>query len=505
MTLPLSENWLETAEIVDGEPRFKNFINGQWTSFDETKAITSPYDGRVVGHVPACPGEGIEAALAAASEARDTMRGMPAVERIELFNRAADLTETHRDLLADSLVAEAGKPRHGAESEVKATITRMRLVAEEARKIYGEYIPGDWAEKTMRKMSIVLREPRGVVLCVAPFNYPLFITASKVVPALLSGNTVVVKLPSADSITFLLFTRLLEQAGFPPGTVNVITPSGKELGGRVSDERIGAISFTGGTATGKAIAENAGMKHLHMELGGNGGAIVTGKADLGLAAACIAHGALSFSGQRCDAVGRVFATREVVEDLVRGLEEEFGNYRVGDPDLEDTDVGPLIDADAVERVRGLVEDAVERGAELLKGGGAEGNLFQPTLLTRVPLEARLMKEETFGPVLAVHPVADLDEAIEKANRHRYGLDSCVFTNDFYEAWETARSLKDGEVTINDYPSHGIGYFPFGGTRESGLGRQGIGYSIEEMTLLKTVVFNLEPGGMGKKPRLDDAG
>lgn len=500
MKLPIPPDWSEIYEEKGRELHFRNFIDGHWRhpGGEAHKAIRNPFDDSLVGYVPECPSEGVEVAIEAGWRARAVMRNMPAVERIELFHRAADLTERHEDLFVECLLKEAGKTRSEAKSEVGATVARMRLVAEEARKIFGEFIPGDWSEKNMQEMAIVLREPRGVVLCIAPFNYPLYITASKIVPALLAGNSVVVKLPSADSISFLLFARVLQEAGFPGGAINVITPSGRTLGEHVSDQRIAAISFTGSTSVGNKIAENAGMKHLHMELGGNGAAIVTGKADLDLAAECIAHGAFGFSGQRCDAVSRVFVTEDVADALVDKLSEEVADYASGDPADPYTKVGPLIDSDAVEHVASLVADALDRGARHLHGGEAQGSVFPPTLLDAVPTEAKVMCEETFGPVIPVHRVKTLDEALEKADDTPYGLDSCVFTNDFYEAWKAARSLKDGEVTINDFPSHGIGYFPFGGTGASGIGREGVGQSIEEMTRLKTVVFNLEPAGLGKK-------
>jgi len=276
----------------------------------------------------------------------------------------------------------------------------------------------------------------------------------------------------------------------------------KTLGTHIDDPRIGAISFTGSTAVGKEIAKRAGMKqHLHLELGGKGAAIVLPSADIDLAVKRVVHGSLNFSGQRCDAISRVIVVQDIAEPFVSKVVDEVRTVKYGNPWEGETLVGPLIDANAVAHVHKLVEDAVERGAKLLLGGTYEGNVYVPTILDHVSKDAEIMQEETFGPVVTIHRVKDIDEAIEAANDTKYGLDPCVFTNNFYDAWRVAKSLKDGEITINDAPAHGVGFFPFGGTGDSGTGREGIGYSIEEMTRLKTVVFNLAPAKMGKKRKI----
>lgn len=502
-SLALPESFEPIYETRDGEYYLKNYIGGKWDYYsDEYLKVTNPFDGSTVGFVPELSTRGVELAIASAWDHRENIRSVPGIERIELFKTAAQIVRLHEDLLVRSLILEAGKPVHNAQAEVRATINRMNLAAEEARKIFGEYMPGDWSEDTMQKIAIVLREPVGVVLAISPFNYPLFITAAKVVPALLAGNSVVVKLPSADPITFLMFTRMLEEAGLPPGSLNVITTSGRTLDAHIDDPRIGTISFTGSTAVGKRIAQRAGMKqHLHLELGGKGAAIILPSADLDLAATKVVHGALNFSGQRCDAISRVIVVEELAETVVAKILEEVKRVKYGDPRDEETMVGPLIDASAVAHVHHLVQDAVEKGAQLLLGGSFEGNVYLPTVLDHVPRSAAILQEETFGPVVTIHRVKDIEEAIEAANDTRYGLDSCVFTTNFYDAWRVAKSLKDGEITINDAPSHGVGFFPFGGTGDSGTGREGIGYSIEEMTRLKTVVFNLAPAKMGKRRKI----
>ena len=502
MIMDIPDEFEMIYDSKDNVPVFRNYIDGSWKEVDvEMREIESPYDRSLVAKVPKTPAKMVEKALESAANNRSKIRDVPAIERIELFEKASNILRMHEDTFVESLILEAGKPRHNAKGEVKATINRLEMVAEEARKIFGEYVPGDWSEDTMQKMALVIREPIGVVLAISPFNYPLFITSAKVIPALLAGNSVVVKLPSADPVSFLLFTRVLEMAGLPPGSLNVVTAGGKVIDQFIDDKRIGAITFTGSTEVGRSISNKAAMKKLHLELGGNGAALVLEGADLDLAAEKVVHGSLNFSGQRCDAISRVIVQDSISEDFVRRVTEVAGSKKYGDPSEDDTVVGPLIDTDAVSHVDELVQDAVQRGGKVTTGGKIDGGIYLPTVIDRVPKDARIMKEETFGPVVPIHRVPDVESAITTANETQYGLDSCVFTNDIYDAWRVAKKLEDGEITINDAPSHGVGYFPFGGSKESGIGREGIGYSIDEMTKLKTIVYNLAPAKLGKKRRI----
>ena len=368
----------------------------------------------------------------------------------------------------------------------------MKLTPDEYGKIRGEHIPGDWSEETVGTSADVLREPLGVVLAISPFNYPLYITATKVIPALLAGNSVVVKTSSKDPLSFLMFARILELAGIPAGTLNVITARGQIGQYLAGHDRISMLTFTGSTEVGRTLARVAGLKRLHMELGGKGSAIVLKDADLDLAATETVKGSLSYSGQRCDAVSRALVEQEIGDVFIEKVLKEVGTYKVGDPRDPSVKIGPLIDHGAVERVHGLVLDAIGKGAKLLTGGKHQGNYYQATVLDRVPVEARILWDETFGPVIPIVRVKDVDEAIDLTNKSRYGLDSCVFTNNLNLARKVAKRLEEGEVTINAAPRHGVGYYPFGGNKDSGIGREGIGYSIEEMTRLKTVVYNWRP-------------
>jgi len=477
---------------ASGALDFKMFLEGGWIELRDRIEIRSPIDNELVATVPSASNQEAERAAESSYVNRNAIRVIPAVKKIEIFQRARDLLLQNMADFVTILTLEAGKPKGNAEGEVKATAERLKLTPDEYGKIRGEHIPGDWSEETVGTAADVLREPLGVVLAISPFNYPLYITATKVIPALLAGNAVVVKPSSKDPLSFLMFARILQIAGIPSGTLNVITgrgPIGELL---AAHDRISMLTFTGSTEVGKTLARVAGLKRLHMELGGKGCAIILKDADLDLAASETVKGGLSYSGQRCDAISRVFVEQQVGDVFVEKVLKEAGKYKVGDPRDSKVTMGPLITHGDVERVHELVTDAESKGAKLLTGGKHEGNYYYPTVLDHVPIESKIVWDETFGPVIPIVRVKDVDEAIELANRSRYGLDSCVFTNDINLARKVAKRLEEGEVTINASPRHGVGYYPFGGNKDSGIGREGIGYSIEEMTRLKTIVYNWRP-------------
>lgn len=483
-------------------PNFKILIGGEWrdaqggSQFD----VHTPIDGSLIARAQMARPTDVSNALAAAQKNRG-IRDLPGIERIEIFNRAAGLIEQHKEEFIRVLKIEAGKSAKDAAGEVGATVHRLKLTMEEASRIYGDYIPGDWSHDAVGKMALVIREPIGVIAVISPFNYPLYIAAAKIIPALLAGNSVVVKPSSSDPISALLFVRVLEAAGVPEGSLNILTGGGGEVGDSlVKDERVGMINFTGSTSVGKRITQMAGMKKLHLELGGKGYALVLEDADLDLAAKKCVLGSLKLSGQRCDAISAVLAVEAIADDLSHRIVREVDRWKFGDPRDESVMAGPVINPAAAQRIQAMVTDAVEKGASLLRGGKFQGCYYEPTVLDFVPVSSIIAHEETFGPVVTILRPKDEDDALKIAKESKYGLESCVFSRDFYRIWSVAKSLECGEVTVNDYPSHGVGYFPFGGIKDSGMGREGIGYSIDEMTNLKTIVFNLEAGGLGKRNR-----
>ncbi len=494
MLRKLSPLFKPAYEIVDKIPSFKTFINGLWLEASEgqTFDVETPIDNSVVARVQDCPPQDVEAAIDAATPGHRSIARIPGIERVDLLGKAREILIQHQDDFVKVLTAEAGKPPHDAQGEVGATVDRLKLAAQESREIFGEFIPGEWTKDARGRAAVVARVPVGIVAAICPFNYPLFIAAAKAIPALLAGNSVVLKPASDTPLSMLLFARVLEEAGVPPGAFNVVTGRGATAGEALSaSPRVSMISFTGSTEVGEAIAKNAGIKKLHLELGGKGMAIVLDDADLHLAVEKCLDGALKNAGQRCDAISAILVVEPVAEDFVALLKKEIKNWKLGDPREDGVKVGPVINHWAANHIKELIDDAVERGAKLVTGGKVKECYVEPTLLDNVPLDARIAFEETFGPVATVIRIKDEKEALEIGKMSRYGLDSCVFTNDYRRVWHIAQGLRVGELTVNDHPKHGVGYFPFGGSKSSGIGREGIGYSIDEMTELKTIVFNLE--------------
>ena len=478
----------------DGTIIYKMFINGEWveSSNKHTFPVIDSFDNSVVGKVQKASKEDALRAIEAAFNAMPVMAKMDAIQSIEMLDKIKDLVAEHKEELIQMLIQEAAKPRAYAEGEVKATIERLHYACEETKIMYGEYIPGDLISGTSQKFALVSRKPLGVVLAICPFNYPLFISVSKIAPALAAGNTVVCKAASDDPITLLMFTRLAELAGVPKGALNVITGGGGEIGDLLATHpKIDMISFTGSTSVGKHIASVAGMKQLHLELGGKSPAIVLEDADLDSTIKECAAGALKFSGQRCDALSRILVVESIADEFAKRMVKEADGWKVGNPKEPDTKIGPLINEAGMQKVEALVKDALSKGAKLLRGGKRSGMFYEPTVLDRVTRDMKIAWEETFGPVVSIMRVRDMDEALKIANESVYGLDASVFTQDVDKAVYLARNVESGTVTINGSPAHGVGNFPFGGDKDSGMGREGLNYSIDEMTRIHTIVFNMK--------------
>lgn len=496
----LPDEFRDIYDEEEGLKRFRLFIGGRWVKPKSRTyfSIKSPSTRKVLAEAPLGSRDEALQAISEADSSRMKIRNIAAIERVEILEEASSLMARYEDFLVKILVSEAGKPFTYARGEVKAARERMKLTLEEARKIYGEYIPGDWVDDTKNKFAIVLREPVGIVAAITPFNYPLFSPVAKIAPALVSGNCVVHKPASDTPVIGLVLAKILQAAGLPNGVLNIVTGPGSEVGDAfVSDPRIGAVSFTGSTDVGSKIPAKAGMKKLHLELGGKAAAIVLEDADLDLAAEKIVLGVIKNSGQRCDAISRTLVVKSVADELTGELEEEFRNIKFGYPWEEGVQVGPLINERALNHVASLVEDAISKKAVLLVGGKSHGLIYEPTLLDHVSVEARIAREETFGPVLPVIRVRDEREAVEVANKSNLGLDSAVFTNSLYNMWRVAKTLQVGTVSVNDAPAHGVGNFPFGGVKDSGVGREGLGYSIDELTVIKTVSVNIAPSMLWK--------
>ena len=478
---------------VSGMQIYKMLINGVWveSSNKTVLEILNPYDNSTVGKVPKATKEDAYAAVHAAYNAKDRIAKMTAFDKAKILNKIADLVEENKDTFRDTIVLEAGKPLKVAEGEVAATIERFRFAADEVKQVYGEAILGDEVPWNPEKLGIVLRKPLGVVLAICPFNYPLYIGTSKIAPAIAAGNSVVIKPAGDDPICLLMLAKVMQDAGLPAGVINIVTGSSKEIGDvLVGCKEIDMVSFTGSSSVGHHATKVAGMKHIQMELGGKSPALILEDANLDLAAKQCVSGALKYSGQRCDAISRILVVDKIADTFVAKVASEVRKWKIGDPKDPKTSIGPLIHECALDKVDELVKDAKIKGAKVLQGGNRGNALFyEPTILDYVTTGMKIAWEEIFGPVVTIMRVKDYETAIRIANESEYGLDSSVFTNDINKAIDAGLRIESGTVQINAAPAHGIGNFPFGGDKESGMGREGIKRSIDEMTTLHTIVFN----------------
>ena len=471
--------------------RYQNLVNGEWKSSEKEITIYSPINQEELGTVPAMSQAEVDEAMKAAREALPAWRDLSAVERAAYLHKTAAILERDKEEIGTILAKEVAKGIKAAIGEVVRTADLIRYAAEEGLRITGQAMEGGGFEAVSKnKLAVVRREPVGVVLAIAPFNYPVNLSGSKIAPALIAGNVVMFKPPTQGSISGLLLAKAFEEAGIPAGVFNTITGRGSEIGDYIIEHKeVNFINFTGSTPTGERIGRLAGMRPIMLELGGKDAALVLEDADLEHAAKQIVAGAFSYSGQRCTAIKRVIVLESVADTLATLLQAEVAKLTVGDP-FDNADITPVIDNASADFIWGLIEDAQEKGAQALTQIKREGNLLWPVLFDQVTKDMKVAWEEPFGPVLPIISVANVEEAIVFANESEFGLQSSVFTNDFKKAFEIAEKLEVGTVHINNKTQRGPDNFPFLGVKGSGAGVQGIKYSIEAMTNVKSIVFDV---------------
>ena len=472
--------------------RYQNLVNGEWKSSEKEITIYSPINQEELGTVPAMSQVEVDEAMQAARAALPAWRDLAPVERAAYLHKAAAILERDKEEIGTILAKEVAKGFKAAIGEVVRTAELIRYAAEEGLRITGQAMEGGGFEVASKnKLALVRREPVGVVLAIAPFNYPVNLSGSKIAPALIAGNVVMFKPPTQGSISGLLLAKAFEEAGIPAGVFNTITGRGSEIGDYIIEHKeVNFINFTGSTPIGERIGRLAGMRPIMLELGGKDAALVLEDADLEHAAKQIVAGAFSYSGQRCTAIKRVIALESVADTLADLLQAEVAKLTVGDP-FDNADITPVIDNASADFIWGLIEDAQEKGAQALTPIKREGNLLWPVLFDQVTKDMKVAWEEPFGPVLPIIRVASVEEAIAFANESEFGLQSSVFTNDFKKAFEIAEKLEVGTVHINNKTQRGPDNFPFLGVKGSGAGVQGIKYSIEAMTNVKSIVFDVK--------------
>lgn len=465
---------------------------GQWVTLPTPLDVRSPFDGRVVGRTSVGRDEDFEAAAAAAVAAAPAMRRWPAHARMATLRAVADAIRADREAMALTLSDEAGKPLRDARTEVDRAAFTFDTAAGEIARLGGEVIPIDLMPHGEGRLALTRRVPLGPVAAITPFNFPLLLVAHKLAPALAAGNPVVLKPATRTPLSALRVAALLHDHGVPPGALSVLPMERGAADRLVTDERFKLLTFTGSAEVGWAMKARAGKKRVVLELGGNAGVIVDASADLDFAVRRIVAGGFTFAGQSCISVQRVYVHESVYETFAARLAVAVGALRAGDPRDEANDLGPMISHGDVDRIEAWIRDAVADGARVLVGGRRQSDsVFAPTVIGDVPAYAALCREEAFAPIVGLYRFTELHEAIERINASRYGLQAGIFTADLRAATAAFDQLEVGGVIVNDVPTYRVDSMPYGGVKDSGTGREGPRFALEEMTELKLLVINQE--------------
>jgi acyl-CoA reductase-like NAD-dependent aldehyde dehydrogenase len=479
--------------VVAGTKPHPIFLAGRWVESPDVLEISNPADastpaGSTYNATEAQYDEAVDAAVAAF----EVTRKLPAYERARILHEISDGIRARREELGRLIALEAGKPIRDALVEVDRATLTFRLGAEEAGRMTGELIPLDLIPSSKDRIGITRRFPIGPIAGISPFNFPLNLAAHKVAPAIATGNPIVLKPPSKDPLVMLAVAEIIEAAGAPAGSVSIL-PMTRELGDRmVADPRFKLLTFTGSPSVGWRMKERAGKKKVVLELGGNAGVIVDRSADLAWAVKRTLVGAFAYAGQVCISVQRLFVHEGVWDEFMDAFAAGAATLKVGDPLDPTTDVGPMVDGAAASRTQRWVDEALALGGKAVLGGTADGGFFPPTILTDVPNTAQVCSNEAFAPLVVAFPFHDLDEAVARVNDSMFGLQTGVFTNDLAGAWRAFSELEVGGVIVNDIPTYRIDHMPYGGVKDSGLGREGLRYAMDDMTEIRIMVL-AQPG------------
>lgn len=469
-------------------------IAGKKVYKQEEIEIHFPYDGSLVGTIPRGKKEDVDLAVEAAKKGFEKIKKMTAYERYQCLQKAARIISRRAEEFAEILTLEVGKTIKESMAEVGRAINTITLAAEEAKRILGEEVPFDAAPGIKNKVGFYRRVPLGIIGCITPFNFPLNLTCHKVAPALAAGNSVIIKPSENTSLTVIKLAEVLIEAGFPPEAVNVVTGYGEEAGDAlVRNEDVRMITFTGSVETGKIIMSRGGLKKYAMELGSNAGVYIDEDQDYRLKeiAEKVARGGFALAGQVCISVQRVFVHEKLFDSFVNKITDFSKTLKVGDPRKSDTDMGPVIDKNAADRIMEWIEEAKGLGAKVVYGGNRiSDTLIEPTVVINVPEEAKLFKKEVFGPVIVVNKVSSIEEGIKQVNNSPYGLQAGIFTNNLKNAFKFSEEVECGGIMVNEIPTFRVDQMPYGGVKESGIGREGPHFAIEEMTEIKTICFDL---------------
>lgn len=467
------------------------YVNGKWVRRGRKFDVVNPFDGSVVGNLPYAKPDMVSDAIEAAYEQRTVMAEMPLHERASILQKTAEILEKRKEDFAKMIALEAGKAWKYAIGEVNRAVQTFRFASAEALKIHGETIPMSAAVGSETRVAFYDRFPIGVIASISPFNFPLNLVAHKIAPAIAAGNTIVHKPASVTPITSIMLVEALLKAGMPPGAINLVAGSGSVVGDAlVTDDRVAMVTFTGSPTVGWGIKERCGKKKTILELGSNSGIVVEDDADLSWAIPRSIVGAFAYSGQVCISLQRIYVNRRIYRKFVREFVGQANKLKMGNPLDPRTDVNPMITLDEAKRVEGWIREAVEEGARVETGGKRRGNMVKPTVLTRVDNTMKVSCLEVFAPIVVIDSYETFEEGISKLNDSIFGLQAGVFTKNVDKAMYAFKKLDVGGVMINDVPTFRVDHMPYGGVKNSGLGREGLKFTIEEMTEIKLVVFNV---------------
>ncbi len=474
-------------------------VHGQWKQGAVATSVVDPFTGKSVAQVAQATEADVEEAVASTSGSAAVMAQLPGHARYNILQQIAALLYRRRDECAQTITAEAGKPITDAKREVSRAIQTFTVAAEESRRIAGEVVPLDWTPGFDTHLGMVRRFPIGPILGITPFNFPLNLVAHKVAPALAAGNPILIKPAPQTPLTALLLGEIALEAGVPPGGLNVVPCDNTHAERMVIDPRFKLLSFTGSVSVGWMLKAKCGKKKVTLELGGNAGVVIEPDADLELAAQRCAAGGFGYAGQTCISVQRVFVHQAVVDAFTTKLLMHVARLKLGDPAEETTTIGPLIDQAAAQRVESWIGEAMADGARLLLGGKRIGSLVEATVLGNVKPEMKVSCREVFGPVVTVTPYRQLSEAVTLLNQSDFGLQAGIFTQDINKIFYAFRHLEVGAVLANEIPTFRADHMPYGGVKDSGLGREGVRAAIEDMTEPRMLIMNLkEPAHPSEK-------
>lgn len=477
-------------ERGEGKVKKHLFINGKEVETKEYAPLYSPYTREMIAEIAMADRDQTKQAVATAYEVQHVMANMPAFQRAEILENLVELLKEQLDQAAEIIAQEAAKPIVFAKGEVLRTIETYKFAAEEAKRIHGETIPFDAAAGGVGRIGYTVRKPIGVIGAITPFNFPMNLVAHKVGPAIAAGNTIVLKPASQTPLSALFIAELFQQAGLPDGVLNVVTGAGRTVGDAiVEDDRVSMVTFTGSPGVGIGIRNKAGLKRTTLELGSNAAVIIDRGVNIDKIIDRCIMGAFSNQGQVCISLQRAYVHEEVYEEFVTKFVEATKKLKLGDPLDPKTDISALISPEDADRSLSWIEEGKQGNAKVATGGNMQGTVLEPTVILDAAPELKVSCQEVFAPIVLVNKVASVEEAISYVNDSRYGLQAGIYTENITNALKAAEVLHVGAVIINDVPTFRVDHMPYGGVKESGTGREGIKYAVEEMTELKLIVWN----------------